>query len=155
MDLWGLETGDKQTNSNLNVRNVYETISNFLRIEETVSNTDINFSLNILKYDTVRGNGNKETKIDVSMYVENSVSQESRENYGVFSKSALASELNVLIKFDKTTIVKNNLANADEGNSFTVYIPRTNNPSLLIDLSVIAINQNNITETFNYEVNFK
>ena len=92
---------------------------------------------------------------DISMIVENGVNPNNPEKYGMFADSALASELSVLIKINNSSIFLTNRADANEGNSITFYTPRTNTSSLSIDLYVIAINQHNITETFNYEVNFK
>jgi len=137
------------------VRVIYETKENYLKIEDTVINTDIIFSLNILKFNTIRNNGNEETKFDISMIVENGVNPNNPESYGMFSDSALASELSVLVKVNDSSIFLTNRANANEGNTITFYTPRVNASSLSIDLYVIAINQQMITETFNYEVNFK
>ncbi|MCQ2584547.1 MAG: hypothetical protein MJ185_03065 [Treponema sp.] len=139
----------------VDVRIVYETTGNYLKIEDTVANTDIIFSLNILKYNTIRNNGNEETKFDISMIVENGVDSNNPEKYGMFADAALASELSILIKIKDSPIFLTSQADANEGNSITFITPRANTASLSIDLYVIAINKHNITDTFNYEVNFK
>ena len=151
-DLWGLTASDS---NNQDSRKCYETTNSFLSINETVSNTDIEIVVAFSK-NNVTVQGQKTTKVDVSMYVNNSVGKDPNNNGGVNSKYALASQMTVTVSDESNSVSMTSLANSFESNSVTLTIPGQNNDVLVTaDIYVIATNQNSIEETFDYKVTFK
>lgn len=133
------------------VRTVFEINNGIFEHNEKISNTDIN-----LKVYGARHNIGNDTKIDISIFVDNSVSLEPKENVGMTSKYAVASSLVVTVFTESGQYSETNLANADESNSVSIRVPKTDNPTTVdVDIYVVAPNQNSYDDEYYYEVIFK
>ena len=133
------------------VRKIIETNLVPVMINEVLDNTNIKFNIAIGKQ--VFGN---KTKIDISLYSENSVSNDPSVNCGILSEKAFSSSLSVTVKNELAKQSATELANADSSNCISLYI-ETGKSSIHIDIDiyVVAPYQNRKEQNYYYEVILK
>ena len=134
------------------VRTVVETNDSFTTISESILQTDFCLGIGVSKHSNESG-----IKIEASVYGDNSVANEPKENSGCLSEYAFASSLTVSVHIKDMKVSETNVTNADENvNTVSINIPKTDNPIVVdLDIVVIAPNKKCAKETYNYEVVFK